>query len=249
MLKSDLHIHSTFSDGAHTPEEIILSAIENGLETVGFSDHSYTRFDQSYCIKKESIDEYINTINSLKEKYRDKINVLLGIEQDFYSDESTDAYDYIIGSVHYIKTDNEYISVDETAKIIIDATNKYFNGNIYDLIEKYFETVADVVDKTNADIIGHFDLISKFNEQTKLFDETDERYINAYKKACDKLLAYDKPFEINTGAISRGYKTSPYPHKDIYEYLKSKGAKFILSSDSHSKYNLCYKFSEFQNML
>lgn len=249
MIKSDLHIHSTFSDGNNTPEEIIKSAIELRLEKVGISDHSFTLFDQSYCIKSDRISEYIKTINSLKEKYKDDIEVLLGIEQDYYSDESTDSYDYVIGSVHYLKIADNYIPVDETADILKKAADVYFNGNIYALIEKYFDTVSDVVSKTNADIIGHIDLISKFNEQSQLFDENDERYINAYKSACDKLLSYNKPFEINTGAISRGYKTSPYPSKSIYDYLKSKGAQFILSSDSHSKETLCYKFDEYKILI
>lgn len=249
MMKSDLHIHSTFSDGNNTPEEIIKSAIEFGLEKVGISDHSFTLFDQSYCIKSDRISEYINTINSLKEKYVNDIEVLLGIEQDYYSDESTNSYDYVIGSVHYLKIADNYIPVDETADILKKAADVYFNGNIYALIEKYFDTVSDVVSKTNADIIGHIDLISKFNEQSQLYDENDERYINAYKCACDKLLSYNKPFEINTGAISRGYKTSPYPSKSIYDYLKSKGAQFILSSDSHSKETLCYKFDEYKILI
>lgn len=249
MIKSDLHIHSTFSDGKNSPEDIILAAIDIGLETVGISDHSFTLFDQSYCIQKECIKEYIDQINSIKEKYSSKIKILLGIEQDYYSEEPTFAYDYVIGSVHYLKINDDYIPVDETADILKNASNKYFNGNIYKLIEKYFETVSGVVEKTNADIIGHFDLISKFNEQTKLFDENDDRYINSYKSACDVLLSYNKPFEINTGAISRGYKTKPYPGDGIYNYLKSKGAKFILSSDSHSIETLCYKFDEYTKLI
>ena len=131
----------------------------------------------------------------------------------------------------------------------MDAVKKYFNGNIYTLIDLYYKTVSDVINKTNADIIGHIDLISKFNEDNSMFDNKDERYINAYKSACDKLLKYDVPFEINTGAISRGYRTSPYPSDDIYEYLKRHGAKFVLSSDSHSKDTLCFMFDKFNKLI
>ena len=249
MCYSDLHVHSTFSDGKSTPEEIVLSAIKKGMSIIGISDHSYTLFDESYCIGKDKTSEYISTVNSLKEKYKNEIEIRLGIEQDYYSESSTATYDYVIGSVHYIKVSDEYIPVDESADILLNAVEKYFNGDIYSLIEEYYNTVADVINKTNADIIGHFDLITKFNENNKMFDETNERYINAYKKAANVLLDSKALFEINTGAISRGYRTAPYPSSDIYAYLKKNGAKFILSSDSHHKDTLCYDFDKFSSLL
>ena len=249
MQNFDLHIHSTYSDGKDSLEDIVLAAIGMGLSKIGFSDHSYTPFDESYCISIEDIPRYIDEISVLKEKYKDKITILSGIEQDFFSTENTDKFDYVIGSVHYIKVDDGFVPVDETKEILLKASEQYFQGDIYKLIDSYYDTVADVVDKTNADIIGHIDLITKFNENGILFNECNCRYIKAYQKACDKLLASNKVFEINTGAISRGYKKSPYPSSDIYEYLKSKGAKFILSSDSHSTDTICYNFDKYSNLV
>ncbi len=249
MKKVDLHIHTTFSDGKDSPRDIIEKAIKTGIETIGFSDHSYTDFDTSYCIQKNNIEKYKAEIRNLKEMYKGKIDVLLGIEQDYYSTESTNEYDYVIGSVHYIKVNNEYIPVDESVNILKNAANKHFDGDIYALIDVYFKTASDVVNKTNCDIIGHFDLISKFNENNELFDKNDERYIESYTKACNAVISSNKVFEINTGAISRGYCTTPYPSSDIYNYLKEKGCKFILSSDSHSKDTLCYEFEKYNKLI
>ena len=67
------------------------------------------------------------------------------------------------------------------------------------------------MEQTGADIIGHFDLVTKFNELGGYLDLSDPRYVRAWKAAVDALLSYDRPFEINTGAISRGYRTTPYP--------------------------------------
>ena len=142
---------------------------------------------------------------------------------------------------------NAIASVVYVARNIIEK--RYFDGDIYSYIELYFDTVSKVIEKTNADIIGHLDLISKFNEDGDLFDVNHPRYVNAYKSACDKLLNTNKLFEINTGAISRGYRSSPYPLDDIYEYLKSKGAKFILSSDSHSADTIGYLFDKFYSLI
>ena len=242
MMCSDFHVHTTFSDGKHTPEQMILSAIEKDMTAIGFSDHSYTAFDESYCIAKEKQTQYYNEVRSLRETYKGRIAVFCGIEQDFYSEAPTLPYDYSIGSVHYLKLGEEFVAVDETADILIQAAKKYFDGDMYALAEEYFKTVAKVIEKTNADIIGHFDLITKFNEGFALFDETNPRYKKAAEDALNRLLQSGRPFEINTGAMSRGYRTSPYPVKEWIDIILTNGGKLILSSDSHAKETLCYRF-------
>lgn len=248
MIFEDFHIHSVFSDGKNTPEEIIKSAVEKGFKRIGFSDHSYTYFDESYCIKKDSISKYKSEISALKEKYADKIQIFCGIEQDYYSLESTDSFDYVIGSVHYIKVDDCFIPVDESPEILIHAAEKYFNADIYALVECYFDTVSDISDKLNPDIIGHFDLISKFNENNRLYDMNSERYLNSAKKAVDRLLKSNKPFEINTGAVSRGYRSTAYPSESIIKYIIDNGGKLILSSDSHCRDTLAFEFEKYYNI-
>ncbi len=245
MITADYHIHTTFSDGKNTPEEMVQRAIELGFKEIGFSDHSYTFFDESYCMPKEKIDEYIKAITDLKEKYSDKIKIYLGLEQDFYSLEKTDRYEYLIGSVHYVKMGDEYLPIDCSAEKFNYAVSTYFSGEPISFAEEYFKTVAKVIEKTNADIIGHIDLITKYNDQ-KLFDEKDPRYIAAWKSAVDELLKYNKPFEINMGAISRGYKTLPYPSIDIVNYIKSKGGRLVLSSDAHSTCGIALQFDKWE---
>lgn len=248
MIKFDLHTHTTFSDGKNTIEEMIQKAISLGLDTIGISDHSFTGFNTSYCMKENALDEYINTIKRLKEKYKDKINVLCGIEYDYFSEIDTSCFDYVIGAVHFLKIGNEYIEVDNDKETLIDCANKYFNGDIYKVAEIYYSELANVVEKTKCDYIAHFDLISKFNEDNKLFDENDVRYIDAWKAAADSILKTGRIFEINTGAISRGYKTKPYPSFDIFNYLKNNGAKFIFSSDSHSVKTIGFGFDYWRNI-
>lgn len=234
MINKDLHTHTTYCDGANTPEEMVESALEKGLCTIGISGHSYTFFDTSYCMQKEDIARYIEEIHYLRAKYYGQIHVLCGVEQDYYSDYPTDEFDYVIGSVHYLKCGDDYVPVDETPEILREAAQKYFGGDIYALCEEYYRTVADVVNKTECDIIGHFDLITKFIEREALFDTENPRYVKAWKGAVDELLKAEVPFEINMGAMSRGYRTSPYPSAEIVDYIKAHGGELVLSSDAHS---------------
>ncbi len=240
-------MHTIYCDGKDTPEDMVLEAISRGMKKIGFSGHSYTSFDPHVCMTPEKSDKYKAEINRLKSKYKSEIEILCGIEQDYYSDFPAEGYDFIIGSLHYVTCDGEYIAVDHTFQHFEEAVKK-FGGDVYSLTENYFATVADVVNKTGADIIGHFDLISKFNDGNKFFDENHPRYIQATEMALNKLLATGKPFEINTGAMSRGYKTVPYPSKRILEYIAAHNGKVILSSDSHRKETLMYNFKECEEL-
>ncbi len=249
MIRCDLHIHSDYCDGKDRPEQIVRAAIARGLDCIGFSSHSYTFFDESYCMSKDKIPAYQAEIAALKEKYKDRIQILCGIEQDYYSTEPTDAYDYVIGSVHYLRCGDAYLPVDESKAILLDGIRQYFQNDVYALAECYFSTAADLVRKTGADIIGHFDLISKFNEEGALFDETHPRYVKAWQRALNQLLAADCAFEINTGAMARGYRTQPYPNADMRRYIKDRGGRLLLSSDSHSADTLCYAFDAWEAFL
>ena len=114
-------MHTCYCDGTAAPEDMILSAIDKGLNTVGISGHSYTFFDESYCMQKAAVPRYLAECRYLRAKYFDRIHVLCGVEQDYYSDYPTDEFDYVIGSVHYVKVDDEYIPVDESVEILKDA--------------------------------------------------------------------------------------------------------------------------------
>ena len=244
MILEDFHTHTLFSDGFASPAEMAEAAAARGLSRLGFSDHSYTAFDPEVCMARERAVQYRETVAALREKYRGKPDLFCGIEQDFYSDQRAEGFDYIIGCVHYLKLDGGYYCVDDKPETLREMTEKYFGGDPYGMAEEYFRTEARVVEQTRCDLIGHFDLIAKLNEKYPLFDTAHPRYIAAWKAAADQLLETGKPFEINTGGLSRGWRSVPYPAPDIIRYLAGRGARFILSSDSHQTDTLCFGFDQ-----
>ena len=248
MIGRDLHCHTVLCDGKNTAEEMVLAAIERGLTTIGISEHGYTAFDHSYCLSLGKTEEYKAEMSRLKEKYSDKIEVLTGIELDALSDLDTSDYDYVIGSAHYVKCGEKYLPVDLSVSEFEQICREYFDGDYYAFAEEYYRTVASLASR-QIDVVGHIDLITKFNEGNRLFDMENPRYVKAAKSAIDTLLPLKIPFEINTGAISRGYRTEPYPAKSLRDYIKQKGGTLILSSDAHAKENLCYKFEKFESLI
>lgn len=245
MIKSDYHIHSLYCDGKNTLKEMAESAIKKGFDALGFSGHSYTHFDESYCMSKRDTQKYIEEVTQLKNEYKDKLNIYLGIELDRYSDENKlGRFDYIIGSVHYVLKDGIYLSVDEGKEIFLSNIEKYYNGDVFAFCEDYFQTVAEISNIKEVSIIGHFDLVTKFNECNNIFNTTDKRYVTALNSALHKIIENNKILEINTGAISRGYRTTPYPDSSILKTWNNLGGKIIFSGDAHSADGIGYKFGE-----
>ena len=240
---TDLHVHSVFCDGKNSPEELVLAAINRGVDCLGILAHSYMECDEEGSLPPSRVAEFQRTVGALKDKYKDKITLLCGLEKDIFSSQSTDGFDYVIGSVHYVKIGETLFPIDLSAELFEKAA-KELDGDYYALAELYFETVANVVERTNADMIGHFDLITKFNDKRGYFDVNHPRYTAAYKLAADKLLESGKPFEINVGGMSRGHKLTPYPSPEITAYLRSKNAKFVLSSDAHEKNGIAFEFEK-----
>lgn len=235
MIPSNFHTHTTFCDGKDTPEQLVLYAIAQGCPSIGFSGHSYTFFDERYCMSQKGTEEYKECIRQLKIKYADQIQIFLGVEQDYYSTAQTEDYDYVIGSVHYLQKDGVYLPVDESRELQIRAVEEHYNGDFYAYAEHYYQTVADLYQKTHCDIIGHFDLVTKYNDDGSLFDVTHPRYIMAAKRALETLLQTPVTFEINTGGMARGHKSQVYPAPWMLSMLHEAGAKTICTSDCHAK--------------
>ena len=132
--------------------------------------------------------------------------MLCGLEVDLYSLPVTKPYDYIIGSCHsfpMIDKDGRRCDVDESYERLSYAIDTYYGGDAYKAVEDYYASVA-TIGKLKPSIIGHFDLIRKYNKGAVFFDETSPRYLAAARAAIDALLPLGVPIEVNTGAISRG---------------------------------------------
>lgn len=233
--RRNYHTHTTYCDGVNGAEEMVQEALKKGFLDLGFSGHAFTPFDTSYCMSHEAYGEYCREVSQLQTIYSDRIQILLGLEYDFYSQEDAESLDYRIGSVHYLYRNGKYLPVDESPEHTRMAIDE-FGGDPMTYAEAYFDTVSQVVDKTECDIIGHFDLIKKFNRGGEiLIDDSHPRYVAAWKKAVRKLVHYGKPFEINTSSLAWRQDGECYPSDEILREIRSHGGKITISGDVHQK--------------
>lgn len=245
-MLSNIHTHTNLCDGKSSPEEIVLTAIKQGFRVLGFSEHGYTPYDTSYCLSDTK--KYIAEIHALKEKYKNDIQIYCGIEEDSLAPVRRSDFDYIIGSAHYMNTPKGIFPVDHNMECTNEILEQYGNDPLK-TAEAYYSAFCDYIEKRRPDVIGHFDLITKFDEQNKplfLGNKDYERLAESYIKKAAKSGCI---FEINTGGMSKGFRTTPYPAANLLRSLKIEEAGIILSSDSHHKDTLAFHFSECKALL
>ncbi len=244
MPLTNFHAHSTFDDGSESCEAMVQAALSKGCAAFGISGHAPMAFETCWTMTQEGEQAFVREMDRLKKAYADQMTLLTGVERDYFSPEPACTYNYVIGSVHYIKKDGALLSVDECEEAQVEDVRQFFGGDYYAYTKAYYETIADIVPQTKPDFIGHFDLVTKFNEGGKLFDETDPRYLNPALVALTAITETHKLFEINTGAVYRVGRPVPYPSPILLKALHARGGEIILSSDSHDGASIGYQFDE-----
>lgn len=246
-LLTNFHTHTTFCDGKGTPEEVVLRAIADGFDAIGFSGHGYTEYDLRYCMK--DVIGYITEIVRLREAYKDKIEIYLGIEEDSGHINNRADFDYIIGSCHYVTDKNGIPHPLDSNYDYFKKALSLFDGDGLKLADSYYSHFTDYINKWKPDIIGHFDLVTKFDEKEKILFLEDENYWKIAEKYTKEAMKSGSFFEVNTGLITRGYRTVPCPHERLLRIIRKGGCDVVLSSDSHAPETLSAYFEEAKAIL
>ena len=245
-MLANFHTHTVFCDGKSTPEEVVLSAIQKGFSAIGFSGHGYAPYDLKCCMT--DTEGYRQEILRLRDRYRNEIEIYLGVEEDAFYSVDRSRFDYIIGSCHFIRLHDQYYPIDSKYECFKDCL-ALFDGDPLRFAETYYRAFCDYLARRKPDIIGHFDLITKFDElDTSLFLQNPD-YQKIAAAYITRAAQSGSIFEVNTGAISRGMRTTPYPSADLLHVLKKLDAPLILSADSHHKDTLDFAFEETKHCL
>ena len=219
----DLHNHTPLCNHAEGEiEEYIEAAIKRGTQIFGFSDHAPMDFDPAYRMKFEDMKNYEAAVKKAQEKYKDKIEVLLGYEVDYLPGHMDERVlhadvDYLIGSVHFIDGwgfDNpEFIG-------------RYEHEDIDVIWQKYFDAIEAMAQTKLFDIVGHLDLIKVF----KFMPKKDIKLIA--KKALAAIKESDMVLEINVAGYRKPVAEA-YPSEELLQEAFKLGIDITLSSDAH----------------
>ena len=242
---SSVHVHSKLCDGKNTLDELAVTAWKAGLKTLGFSGHSHTPCDIEYCMTRSRTALYRAQVAKLKERYAGKMDILCGLEWDLNSDDDPAAYDYTIGSAHYIRgpKTGRYYEIDFRPADLAACIQDDFDGDGLAVVEAYFRNVEQVV-AHKPTILGHFDLIKKINGGNKFFDEDAPRYRAAAGAALEAAAAAGVVMEVNTSGVYRGYRKDFFPGEALLRRWRELGGEVVITADAHEAKALTFGYEE-----
>lgn len=245
-MKSDFHLHSNYSGDSTAPlTSMIEKGIQLGLTTMCFTDHQ--DFDYVYdCgpfpLKTEA---YVNELLKLQEYYKDKINVLIGVEiglQPYLKDtliEYVDKYpfDFIIGSSHSVHGIDPYYP-------------EFFSGKTeQEAVAEYFASIIENVQQFSSfQVYGHLDYIIRYcTDKDKHYSYHD--YVDIIDELLTLLIYKNIGIEINTAGLKYGLKNA-HPHPEIIKRYRELGGEIItVGSDAHKPEHVAYEFQTAESVL
>jgi len=242
MYKIDYHMHTNYSsDSDADMESMILSAISKGLNEIAITDH----VDYNAKYEPPNYDILINKFNIMKEKYKSKISMILGVEVGLENQLSeainkfmnSYSFDFIIGSSHEVCQKDLYF--DD----FFDGMDKKTAYTLY-----FTEMLKNINTFDRFCVYGHIDFISRYG----IYGDNSLKY-NDYKDIIDEILTAlinkDKGIEINTSGYR--YKLNQtYPQYSILKRYKELGGKIItIGSDAHTPDYIADHFSVAYEML
>jgi histidinol-phosphatase (PHP family) len=255
FILEDYHTHSELCHHAiGTIEDYVKKAIEFNLKTIGICDHFPYEFLKNieripygeYAITVEEIDDYLATGESLQSKYKEKINVRIGFEVDFFENQEPalnihlnkikSRLDYILGSIHILnfkdsrgawgfddnrfREDYEFYGPDEVYMIYYKTEQDMLNSKLFDL-----------------DVIGHFDLPKKFND----FPNEKETVFNEAMRTLELIKKKGVAMEVNTSGLRKDVKEQ-YPSEELLKEILGLDIPILLGSDAHDPNEVAWEF-------
>lgn len=233
-IRSDFHLHSSFSGDSQSPmEDMIQRGIELGFTHMCFTEHN--DFDYPACDDlaegafELNADAYLYDLLKYRDKYKDKINVLFGLELGLQPHlmrrnsifAKAHDYDFIIGSSHVCNGKDPYYPAFFEGRSEEEAYSEYFQS-IIDNIKKF----------TNFDVYGHLDYVVRYGPN-KDSEYTYEKYQDLLDSILKLLIENGKGIEINTGGVVKGLREL-HPCTAIVRRYRELGGEIItIGSDAH----------------
>ncbi len=245
MRISNYHTHCKFCDGVGEPRAFVEQAIAKGFKHLGFSSHAPLPFETVWNMKESSVESYLDTVQKLKQEFKEDIEIYCGMEIDFFESDNGKLFnkydlDYVIGSVHFFRTaaDETCYGIDGGDDDFRRTLNDYFKGDMRAFVKAYYGRIQDMVRLCKPAVLGHFDIIKKSNRDEKFFSEKEGWYREAVQETLLAVKESGTILEINTGAMIRGFLSVPYPSDWILHECKRLDIPITINSDTHAPENL-----------
>jgi len=248
-------MHTGYSDGSGSIDDMARAAFSEGLTQITVTDHMPLPFATRYAMKENDVDRYRRDILRSRQKYTGALGINLGLEMEFipacrsWIDALTQrGWDILIVSIHHLPgIDGSLHLVNGTRKEFAQLLGA-FGGDAKALCRQYYQTLQEALSTGWFDIVGHLDVIKKHNNVNTLFDESSPWYRTLIADTLDIIKEQEMMLEINTAGLIH-QAAEQYPSSWIIREAMNREIKIVLSSDSHVPGTLGQHFSAFDKLI
>lgn len=204
-----------------TEEEYAQAAVDAGIEILGFSDHTPYWFPDAYYshmrMYPNELGEYCNTVRRIQKQYRDKLQIHLGLEVEYYpayfGEVLSRARDQ---GVEYFLLGQHWVGNEKDEPYCGSATEDEA------LLKRYCDQVIEAMQTGVFTYLAHPDLIHYVGD-AKIY----QRHI---RRLCKEAKGCGMPLEINLLGLEAGRH---YPNRLLWEVAAEENCDCILGCDAH----------------
>ncbi|MBM9603638.1 histidinol-phosphatase HisJ [Desulfopila inferna] len=253
-MSGDFHMHTRFSDGSGTVDDMARAALKRGLTEIAITDHMPLPFINRYAIDAGQLMRYRQEIEEVRQKYSGRLRVNLGLEIEYIAEfrpwiESLvrQGWDYLLVSIHHLPGRERLHLVNGTAGEFAPLLEDFDNDGRA-LCHRYYGTLQEAISTGWFDTVGHLDVLKKHNRDFTFFDETSFWYRSLVSETLEIISRQGVKIEINTAGLGHPPREQ-YPGSMILREAAAKNIEFVLSSDSHSADTLGQYFDKFSALM
>lgn len=253
MVWTNFHTHTHYSDGKNPPEDYVLEAIRLEMPMLGFSCHAPLPLESTWTIPEPRLPAYCREIQDLKERYRDRIRILMGLEIDYIPGmiSPRDArfmslnLDYTLGSVHFAgrETSGYPWTVDSKPPAFAQGLDELYGGDIQAAVRIYYQRIQEMVITACPTIVAHLDLVKMNNRGDVYFRESESWYKSLVSETLNVMARRSVILEVNTGGITRNYTDEIYPSPWILHLCNRMNIPVTINADAHRPQTLTGEFT------
>lgn len=221
---------------------VVQAAVERGFTTYGLSEHA-PRFFVEHLYPEErgltpahlvdKFQRYVHRAMELRDEYQDRLELLVGFETealpaDLWADKMRElrhsaAFDYIVGSVHSVGDTWIDLNAETSERAALAC------GGWEALRCAYFDRLAELVETLEPEIVGHVDLIRRFDGHDFQFSGTAMQHA---ERVLEAARAHGAALEVNAAPVRRGFGPV-YPGPQLLARAHQMGVAVTLGDDSH----------------
>lgn len=237
---TNYHSHSLYCDGRASMETFVRFALSRGFTSYGFSSHAPLPFPTAWTMDGDRMDDYFDEFRRLKQKYANRIELYIGLEIDYLSEEHNPAsayfrrlpLDYRIGSVHLLRDEQgQVVDADLPADKFRQMIAYHFSGDVKSAVQQYYQRSLRMIEQGGFDIVGHADKIhynASYCRPGILDEPWYDQLVCGYFQ---EIARRGYQMEINTKAYSD--LGVFYPHERYFPLLHDLGIQVQVNTDAH----------------